>query len=85
MKNKNPFDLSSDMLRDSGEELNKLSTSLPAWGGFILISIICIFMLVSLIRANQLKNTDLARSRIWLYIFWILWFVCLIDLLLWNF
>ena len=82
MKNKKPFDLSCDMLRNLGEELNKLLTSSQAGIMFMIISIV---MLVSLIRAHQLKDIDLTRSRIWLYIFWILWIVCLIDLSLWNF
>lgn len=82
MKNKNPFDLSSDMLRNLGEELNKLLTSSQAE---VMFMIICIVMLVSLIRAHQLIDIDLTRSQIWLYIFWILWIACIIDLSLWNF
>lgn len=55
MKNKNPFDLSSDMLRNLGEELNKLLTSSQAGIMFMIISIV---MLVSLIRAHQLKDIE---------------------------
>ena len=80
MKNKNPFDLSIDMLRNLGEELNKLLTSSQAGVIFmfmIMTMIICIFTLVSLIRAKQLIDTD--------FDFWFLWSVCLIALLLWNF
>ncbi len=62
------------MLRNLGEELNKLLTSSQAEVMFIII---CIFTLLSLIRAKQLIDTDLA--------FWFLWSVCLIALLLWNF
>ena len=78
MKNKNPFDLSSDMLRNLGEELNKLLTSSQA-GGIFMFMIICIFtqLMLSLISAKQLIDTDLA--------FWVLWSVCLIALLLWSF
>lgn len=82
MKNKNPFDLSSDMLRNLGEELNKLLTSSQAGVIFmfmIMTMIICIFMLVSLIRAKQLIDTDFD------FLDWFLWSVCLIALLLWNF
>lgn len=76
MKNENPFDLSSDMLRNLGEELNKLLTSSQAG---IMFMIICIFtqLMLSLISAKQLIDTDLA--------FWVLWSVCLIALLLWSF
>lgn len=78
MKNKKPFDLSSDMLRNLGEELNKLLTSSQAGVMFMIMTmIICIFTLVSLIRAKQLIDTD--------FDFWFLWSVCLIALLLWNF
>lgn len=53
MKNKNPFDLSCDMLRNLGEELNKLLTSSQAGVMFMIMTmIICIFTLVSLIRAK---------------------------------
>lgn len=77
MKNKNPFDLSCDMLRNLGEELNKLLTSSQAG---VMFMIICIFMLVSLIGAKQLTDTDFTDLA-----FWILWSVCLITLLLWSF
>lgn len=77
MKNKNPFDLSSDMLRNLGEELNKLLTSSQAE---VMFMIICIFTLLSLIRAKQLIDTDFTDFG-----FWFLWSVCLIALLLWSF
>ena len=53
MKNKNPFDLSSDMLRNLGEELNKLLTSSQAGIMFMIIS------------AKQLIDTDLAFWVLW--------------------